>query len=116
MKRCVAWSPSRCASGRSWRSEIRPGGDMDAQKSGRPFGPVAVVSRMFGSTPGCKARRSTAGTKQAGMTLTEFMIGIAIGLVLVMALATLFGASSFNFSEEERSARQIENGRYATEL
>jgi type IV pilus assembly protein PilW len=53
---------------------------------------------------------------QSGMTLIEFMVGLTIGLLLVMALASLFSASSFNFSEEERTARQIENGRYATDI
>jgi len=50
------------------------------------------------------------------MSIVEFMVGITIGLIIVMALATLFGANSFSFGETEKSSRQIENGRYATEL
>jgi len=59
---------------------------------------------------------SPAGGGQSGMTIVEFMVGLTIGLVMVMALATLFAMNSFSFSETEKSNRQIENGRYATEV
>lgn len=44
------------------------------------------------------------------------MVAIAIGLVLVAGLVTLFANSSQSTNEIDKSIRQIENGRYAAEL
>ena len=44
------------------------------------------------------------------------MVGIALGLLLLIGLTTMFVASSRSFSENERASRQIENGRYALDL
>ena len=53
---------------------------------------------------------------QKGFSLVELMVAIAIGLILVAGLATLFANSSKTGNDLERSIRQIENGRYAAEL
>jgi type IV pilus assembly protein PilW len=52
----------------------------------------------------------------AGLSLVELMIAIAIGLVIMAALTTLFAHSSRTREELERNSRQIENGRFALEL
>ena len=51
-----------------------------------------------------------------GFSLVELMVALAIGLVLVAGLATLFANSSRTGAEIDKSMRQIENGRYAAEL
>lgn len=53
---------------------------------------------------------------QKGLSLIELMIGMAIGLVLVAGLTTLFSNSSGATNELEKSIRQFENGRYAVDL
>jgi type IV pilus assembly protein PilW len=51
-----------------------------------------------------------------GFSLVELMVALAIGLILVAGLATLFANSSQTGNEIDKSIRQIENGRYAAEL
>jgi type IV pilus assembly protein PilW len=53
---------------------------------------------------------------QSGMSLVELLVAVALGLLLMAGLASLFASTSANRVELERSARQIENGRYAMEL
>lgn len=55
-------------------------------------------------------------TRQAGLTLIELMISMAIGLVLLAAITSLIVAQSSNRKELEKSSRQIENGRYASQM
>lgn len=50
---------------------------------------------------------------QRGLTLIEFMISIAIGMIVVAALATLIADQSSNRAEVDRAGRVIESGRYA---
>lgn len=50
---------------------------------------------------------------QLGLTLIEFMVSIALGMILVAALATLIADQSVNRGEVERAGRLIENGRFA---
>lgn len=52
----------------------------------------------------------------AGFTLVELMISIAIGLVLLLGLTTLLTNNSATRTELEKSSRQIENGRYAMQI
>lgn len=62
-------------------------------------------------------RKSLFGrARMAGLSLVELMIAIAIGLVIMAALTTLFAHSSRTREELERNSRQIENGRFALEL
>lgn len=58
-----------------------------------------------------KSMRSMAGT-----SIVELMIAMALGLLVLAGLASLFASSSAARAEMERSSRQIENGRFAMEL
>ncbi len=58
----------------------------------------------------------SAHKSMRGFSLVELMVAIAIGLILVAGLATLFANSSQTGNEIDKSIRQIENGRYAAEL
>lgn len=51
--------------------------------------------------------------RQRGLSLVELMVAVAIGLFLLAGLAGIFANSSRNHSELAKSARQIENGRFA---
>ena len=51
-----------------------------------------------------------------GFSLIELMIALVIAGIVLLGLAAYFVSSSRNFSETERVARQIENGRYAAAL
>lgn len=53
---------------------------------------------------------------QRGLSLIELMVAIAIGLVILAALSTLFVNQSKIRAELEKSNRMIDNGRYAMEL
>jgi type IV pilus assembly protein PilW len=57
--------------------------------------------------------RSATLRAQSGLTLIEFMVSIALGMILVAALATLIADQSANRAEVDRAGRLIENGRYA---
>ena len=53
---------------------------------------------------------------QQGLSLIELMIALAIGLIVLGAMVTVFASSSASRQEIERASRQIENGRYAMQL
>lgn len=53
---------------------------------------------------------------QRGLSLIELMVSIAIGLIILAALSTLFVNQSKIRAELEKSNRMIDNGRYAMEL
>lgn len=61
-------------------------------------------------------RRVAAYKSMRGFSLIELMVAIAIGLILIAGLATLFANSSQTGNEIDKSIRQIENGRYGAEL
>jgi type IV pilus assembly protein PilW len=52
----------------------------------------------------------------SGMTLIELMVAIAISLFMVSALIVLYVSSSAARTDLDRSSRQIENGRFATDM
>lgn len=52
----------------------------------------------------------------AGVSIVELMIATVLGLLVLAGLASIFAGSSAARQEMERSARQIENGRFAMEL
>lgn len=54
--------------------------------------------------------------KQAGLSLVELMVSITIGLLVLAGVITVFANTSAARNEVERTSRQIENGRYASEL
>jgi type IV pilus assembly protein PilW len=58
---------------------------------------------------------SQARRRQAGMSLMELMITLTIGLMLLSGLATIFASSSDANRELQKTAAQIENGRFAIE-
>lgn len=66
------------------------------------------MNRLNRSTP---PRRG-----QSGLSLVELLVAVALGLMVMAGLAALFASSSASRNELERSARQIENGRFAMEL
>lgn len=53
---------------------------------------------------------------QRGISLIELMISVAVGLVILAAVAVVFASSNRARLETERTSRQIENGRYAMQL
>jgi type IV pilus assembly protein PilW len=55
-------------------------------------------------------------SRQAGLSLVELMISITIGLMILSGVLVVFANSSASRSEVERTSRQIENGRFASDL
>jgi type IV pilus assembly protein PilW len=53
---------------------------------------------------------------QAGLSLVELMVSITLGLLILSGVLVVFVNTSAARSEVERTSRQIENGRYASEL
>ncbi|CAJ0711688.1 hypothetical protein LMG6871_00178 [Ralstonia edaphis] len=53
---------------------------------------------------------------QRGMSLIELMVGMALGLLLLTALASLYASTSQSRVQLGNSATQIENGRYALDI
>lgn len=56
------------------------------------------------------------GGRQAGFTIMELMIGLAVGLILLVGLVASFASSQRAQKEMARDAEQIENGRMALEI
>ena len=55
-------------------------------------------------------------SRMAGLSLIELMVAVALGLLILTGLVTVFVNSSAARNEVERTSRQIENGRYAIEI
>lgn len=60
--------------------------------------------------------RSPAFRRQRGFSLTELMIAVTLGLLIVAGMTTLFVNNNNAQAEIERANRQVENGRYAMDL
>lgn len=60
--------------------------------------------------------RSTPTSKQIGLSLIELMIAMTIGVILLIGITALIVQQSSTRDELEKSSRQIENGRYATQI
>ncbi|MEZ0188091.1 PilW family protein [Ralstonia solanacearum] len=54
--------------------------------------------------------------RQRGMSLVELMIGMALGLLLLTALGSLYFSTTQSRTQLANSASQIENGRYVLDL
>ncbi|MDP1527390.1 MAG: PilW family protein [Rhodocyclaceae bacterium] len=54
--------------------------------------------------------------RQSGLSLIELMIAMAIGLIILAGMVSIFASSSQSHNELEKASRQIENGRYAIEM
>jgi type IV pilus assembly protein PilW len=50
---------------------------------------------------------------QLGLSLVEMMVGLAVGMLVVVAVLALIVRMSMSRSEVDRAGRQIESGRYA---
>jgi type IV pilus assembly protein PilW len=54
--------------------------------------------------------------RQAGLSLVELMISITLGLLILSGVLVVFVNTSAARNEVEKTSRQIENGRYASEV
>ncbi len=57
-----------------------------------------------------------APRRQAGLSLIELMIAMVIGLVLILGLVQVFGASRQAYQLSQGIARNQENGRFAVDF
>jgi type IV pilus assembly protein PilW len=58
----------------------------------------------------------TLRARQSGLSLIELMVSMTLGLIVLSGVLVVFVNSSSARNEVERTTRQIENGRYASEL
>ena len=61
-------------------------------------------------------KRLSARVRQAGFSLVELMIAMVMGLLIVLALATLLINVNRNNTELSRNNSVIENGRFTLQL
>ena len=54
--------------------------------------------------------------RQAGLSLVELMVSITLGLMILSGVLVVFVNTSAARNEVEKTSRQIENGRYASEV
>jgi type IV pilus assembly protein PilW len=59
---------------------------------------------------------SACRTDNSGFSLVELMVAIALGLLLLIGLSTLFANTITARSEIDKASRQIDSGRYALQL
>lgn len=59
------------------------------------------------------SQRREPGRGQAGMSLVEILVALVLSTLVIGAVALVFGATSRNRGDLERSARLIENAQYA---
>ena len=64
----------------------------------------------------CATPRVTLRHRQAGLSLIELMIAMVIGLVLILGLVQVFGASRQAYQLSQGIARNQENGRFAVDF
>lgn len=62
------------------------------------------------------ARQSPRRVSQQGLSLVELMIAVVIGLLVLLALSSIFLSSSRSSVEMRKSTQQQESGRYASQL
>ena len=58
----------------------------------------------------------TLRSRQTGLSLVELMVSITLGLLILSGVLVVFVNTSAARNEVERTSRQIENGRYASEV
>ncbi|MGE3349746.1 MAG: PilW family protein [Ramlibacter sp.] len=66
--------------------------------------------------PACSHRTAPRARKSRGLSLVELMVTIAIGMLIVGAMAILFANNSRSRAELEKTSQKIENGRYALDV
>jgi type IV pilus assembly protein PilW len=54
--------------------------------------------------------------RAGGFGLTEFMVAMTIGLVVLTGLSSVYMTANRSSQELQKSSEQIENGRFATDL
>src|SRR5690348_3142662 len=64
----------------------------------------------------CRSQYIVRNVRSEGFTLVELMVALAIGSVLLLALAAMFIGTSQSRNELDKSSRQIEGGRYAVQV
>jgi len=64
-------------------------------------------------TPRAHGQPLSHGRHQAGMSLIELMIAVAIGLALLAGLSSLYVSTSKARAEFNKTSEQVENGRFA---
>ncbi len=64
----------------------------------------------------CNRYQAPPASRQAGVSLIELMITVAIGSFILLGLTTLASSSSRNEAEISRAARQLDNARYALQV
>jgi len=62
------------------------------------------------------ALKTPAIPRERGYSITELMVSITIGLIILAALVTVFAGNSRERGEIERANQQTENGRYALQV
>jgi type IV pilus assembly protein PilW len=61
-------------------------------------------------------RDAMTARRQTGLSLIELMVSITLGLIILSGVLVIFSNTSTARNEIERTTRQIENGRYASEV
>ena len=70
--------------------------------------------RFSGCMPSVRMTRTRSRlATSSGFTLVELMVSIALGLIVLAGLVTMFANTSVARGEIDKASRQIENGRYA---
>jgi len=68
------------------------------------------------SSPTAMFQGPTRSGSAAGFSLIELMVAVTLGLLLILALASLLAQQNKARSELDKSAAQVENGRYALSI
>lgn len=68
------------------------------------------------NSPTVKFQARSSHGLAAGFSLIELMVAVTLGLLLILAMASLLAQQNKARSELDKSAAQIENGRYALNL
>jgi type IV pilus assembly protein PilW len=68
------------------------------------------------NSPTVKFQTQSGRGLAAGFSLIELMVAVTLGLLLILAMASLLAQQNKARSELDKSAAQIENGRYALNL
>ena len=63
-----------------------------------------------------ESQPTSSSSPAAGFSLVELMVAVTIGLLILLAMSTLLSQQSRSRDELDKSAGQIENGRYALVL
>lgn len=71
---------------------------------------------MINNMINLRARHSYRIGSQHGLSLVELMIAVVIGLLVLLALSSIFLSSNRSSIEMRKSTQQQENGRYASQL